>query len=191
MTTGYAHLGVPLQWYLGCRSITQALLALGRGRTWGIVSHGAKMGLHVASVWRLWRTHVHMALRYSKDHNNRSPPLTFRTYQILPLTSMARSGIAGTTRCPVSDPSAEDGSRCVFCASQSREMGAGRFQISPTHQFGKPGVRKSGKRVRHRQRAVHRNHHCVFFSAPNVCIAACPPPEGRRRCVFLPARAVA
>ena len=26
-------------------------------------------------------------LRYSKDHNNRSPPLAFRTYQILPHTN--------------------------------------------------------------------------------------------------------
>ena len=29
----------------------------------------------------------HWFVVYSKDHNNRTPPLTFRTYQILPHTN--------------------------------------------------------------------------------------------------------
>ena len=34
-----------------------------------------------------WALQASRELLYSKDHNNRTPPLTFRTYQILPHTN--------------------------------------------------------------------------------------------------------
>ena len=52
------------------------------GRAWSVKALEPCQRKRSASSWPNAST-----TKYSKDHNNRTPPLTFRTYQILPHTN--------------------------------------------------------------------------------------------------------